>query len=250
MKYAIVTGVSRGLGASAAKYMLESGIHLIGISRSKNEELHVIAGENNVDYEHIECDLSDLDELNNVIEALRENVLGQELTHLYLINNAAMVGPIEKAQETSPEALKQHYHLNVLTPMILMNTIIKESNNALFIGANITSGAADKPTYGWSAYCSSKASIDMYTKTVALEQKELGTNHKVFGFSPGIMDTDMQEKIRSATPQQFVNVDTFKGFHEQNLLSDTDEVASILVDIMTDEGNIESGKKYSVQDYF
>src|SRR5699024_12423702 len=112
-----------------------------------------------------------------------------------------------------------HYHLNVLAPMILMNTMINESNNALFIGANISSGAADRPMYGWSAYCSSKASIDMYTKKLALEQKALGTNHKVFAFSPGIMDTEMQEKISSSRPKQFANVDKVKDNHEQNLLS-------------------------------
>jgi len=33
-------------------------------------------------------------------------------------------------------------------------------------------------------------------------------------------------------------------------LSNTDEIASILVDIMTDEGNIESGEKYNAADYF
>src|SRR5699024_12219854 len=101
-------------------------------------------------------------------------------------------------------------------PMILMNTMINESNNALFIGANISSGAADRPMYGWSAYCSSKASIDMYTKTLALEQKALGTNHKVFAFSPGIMDTEMQEKIHSSIRKQLANLETYKVYHEQN----------------------------------
>src|SRR5699024_1007105 len=154
----------------------------------------------------IECDLSNLDELNNVIEALRENVFSQQLSHLYLINNAAVVGPIDQAQEVHPDALQHHYQLDVVAPINLINTMINESNNALFIGANISSGAADRPMYGWSAYCSSKASIDMYTKTLALEQKALGTNHKVFAFSPEIMDTEMQEKIRSASPKQFANV--------------------------------------------
>src|SRR5699024_8546019 len=155
----------------------------------------------NVDYEHIECDLSNLDELNNVIEALRENVFSQQLSYLYLINNAAVVGLIDQAQELHTDALQHHFPLNVFSSMILMNTMSNESNNALFIGANISSGAADRPMYGWSAYCSSKASIDMYTKTLALEQKALGTNHKVFAFSPGIMDTEMQEKIRSSSPK-------------------------------------------------
>lgn len=250
MKYAIVTGVSKGLGASIAKFILESGIHLIGISRTKNEKLHVIAGENNVDYEHIVCDLSNLEELNNVIDELKENVLRQDLSQLYVVNNASIVEPIERAHEIEPDALKEHYNINVLAPMILMNAVVKECTETAFTGVNITSGAAERAKYGWSAYCSSKASIDMYTKTLALEQEELGTSHKVFAFSPGIMDTQMQEKIRSSDPQQFVDVDTFKNYQQQHLLSDTDAVASVLVDIMTDEGNIENGNIYNVADYF
>src|SRR5699024_7056277 len=112
------------------------------------------------------------------------------------------------------------------------------------------SGAEEIPMYGWSAYCRSKASIDMYTKQLALEQKALEINHKEFAFSPGIMDKELQEKICSSSQKQFPKIDTYKGYHEQNLLSNTDEIESILVDIMTDEGNIESGEKYNDADYF
>ena len=250
MKYAIVTGVSKGLGASIGKFLLESGIHLIGISRTKNEELHIIAGENNVEYEHIPCDLSDLKELETVIEEIKATIFEEELSHVYMVNNAAIVEPIKRAQNIEQQALIKHYHINSLAPMILMNAMIKECTEAKFIGVNITSGAANRAKFGWSAYCSSKASIDMYTKTLALEQTELETQHKIFAFSPGVMDTEMQVQIRNTDPQQFVDVDTFKNYKQQNLLSDTEAVASVLVDIMTDEGNIENGKIYEVRDYF
>lgn len=250
MKYAIVTGVSRGLGASAAKYLLESGIHLIGISRHKNEELHIIAGENDVEYEHISCDLSDLKNLRYVLDEIKGNLFQQELSHLYVVNNAAIVEPIKQAQLIEDDELLNHYKINVLAPMMIMNTLIRECAETMFIGANITSGAANSPVYGWSAYCSSKASIDMYTQTLAIEQKEQGTPHRVFAFSPGIMDTKMQEQIRKTDSKQFVDVDTFKNYKVQNLLSDTEAVASVLVDILTDEVNIENGKIYHVRDYF
>src|SRR5699024_218519 len=131
MKYAIVTGVSKGLGASAAKYMMESGIHLIGISRTKNEKLHVIAGENNVNFKHIEFNFSNLDYINNIIASLNENVFSVNVSHLYLINNAAVVVTIDQAEVVHPYALQHHYDLNVLAPVILDDTMINESNIAL-----------------------------------------------------------------------------------------------------------------------
>lgn len=249
VKYAIVTGVSRGLGASIAKYMIESGIHVIGLSRRENEALHVIASENNIEYEHIVCDLTDLDMLTQIIGQIKSNIVKQELSHLYLVNNAAAVQPIKRATEITADEIKMHYQVNVLAPMILMNSFLKECEDTNFIGVNITSGAAIRAKYGWSGYCSSKASLDMYTKTVALEQIEQETPHKIIGFSPGIMDTDMQAEIRSTGEPQFVDVETFKNYKAENLLSETDVVASVLVDIITDEVNIENGNIYQVQDY-
>ncbi len=250
MKYAIVTGVSKGLGASTAKYLLESGIHVIGISRTENDGLHLVATENNMRYEHFACDLGKLEALVATLHAIQYRLQRLELTSLYVVNNAAVVDPIRRASETDVADLTNHYHVNVLAPMILTNDLLKTCGETNFIGVNITSGAANRPIFGWSAYCSAKASVDMYTKAVALEQDELHTNHKVIAFSPGVMDTDMQAQIRSTDQNQFIDIDTFKNYKDQNVLSDTDAVASVLVDIITDEVNIENGKIYNVQDYF
>jgi len=57
MKLAIVTGVSKGLGASVAELFLKSNISLIGISRTENDELKKIAGSHNTAYEHLSADL-------------------------------------------------------------------------------------------------------------------------------------------------------------------------------------------------
>lgn len=165
------------------------------------------------------------------------------------MNNAAIVQPIKMGTEIQLDELTQHYHINVLAPMYLMNTFLNSCHHTNFVGVNITSGAAERPIYGWSAYGSAKASLNLYTKTIALEQETLQTEHKIFAFSPGIMDTDMQAQIRSTDEQQFADVDTFKGYKLQNILSDTDAVASVLVNIMTDEVNIKNGEIYSVQDY-
>src|SRR5699024_12496578 len=114
---------------------------------------------------------------------------------------------------------------------------------------NITSGADKSPRYGWSAYCSAKASIDMYTKTIAWEQEALQPGNKIIGFHPGVMDTKMQAEIRGTTKEEFLKVEQFIQYKHQGVLSQTESVAEVLTDIVTQEVNTTNGKIYNIHDY-
>jgi NAD(P)-dependent dehydrogenase (short-subunit alcohol dehydrogenase family) len=61
---------------------------------------------------------------------------------------------------------------------------------------NISSGAASHPMEGWSAYCASKAAVAMLTRSVAHEYGSQGVLS--FGYRPGVVDTDMQGRIRAS----------------------------------------------------
>ncbi|MEN2767752.1 (S)-benzoin forming benzil reductase [Ornithinibacillus xuwenensis] len=252
MKIALVTGVSKGLGESIAKIFLESGIHVFGISRTENKRLAKIAEKNNVNYQHYSCDLGNIIQIETTIEHIKVDLDKDGQSLLYLINNAAVIEPINQVLKVDNQALAYHFQLNTIAPILLMNQFLQYASekNTDFIGVNITSGAAERPIYGWSAYCSSKASINMYTKTAALEQEELKTGHKIIAFNPGIMDTSMQQHIRSSTKEAFVEVDKFKGYKAANQLRDTDTVGGILIDILNDESSIQNGKIYQVNEYF
>src|SRR5699024_12464646 len=110
----------------------------------------------------------------------------------YHVNRARAEGPITQAMHMNQEELAEHVQVNTIAPIMLMKSFLQKATEHDFklIGVNITSGAGSRPVYGWRAYCSTKASINMYTKTVALEQVEKKTGHKIIAFSPGIMDTD------------------------------------------------------------
>ncbi|GAA0595892.1 (S)-benzoin forming benzil reductase [Virgibacillus siamensis] len=252
MRYGVVTGVSKGLGESIAKILMESGVNVIGISRSKNNFLKEAAQQNHVSFQHFSCDLGDVDEIEKTVNEVSGLIFREEPSSVYLVNNAAVLDPVDKSMNLDNRDLAYHMQVNSLAPMVMTNLFLKKvsEEEVPFIGVTITSGAAERPVYGWSAYCSSKASINMYTKTVALEQEELKSESKVIAFSPGIMDTQMQEKIRASNKDEFIEVDTFKDYKNKNLLKDTDAVGSVLVDILTDEASIENGKIYHVKDYY
>ncbi|MFL6561290.1 MAG: SDR family NAD(P)-dependent oxidoreductase [Bacillus sp. (in: firmicutes)] len=112
---------------------------------------------------------------------------------------------------------------------------------------NITPGAAEHPIEGWSVYCSSKAGLNMFTQTAALEQSERNSNNTIIAFSPGVMDTNMQEQIRSTSKEAFKDLDRFKGYEEKNILLPVENVANALVDLLLSK-DVDSGKVYNVKD--
>ncbi|WLV25491.1 SDR family NAD(P)-dependent oxidoreductase [Aciduricibacillus chroicocephali] len=254
MNYAIVTGTSRGLGEACAKLLIESGMHVFGIARNKNAKLDHFAKENHVQFNHIECDLGE----PSLLEKRMEEILAtlahvEEVTCVYLINNAATLEPIDRADElTDAMAITLHTQVNLASPMLILNAVLHASKNNDWpvIAVNVTSGAGRRPIPGFSAYCSTKAGIDMYTETVAKELEISGSENKVLGFSPGIMDTDMQEEIRNSNEAAFHEVETFRAYKRNGHLRQVEEVSGILVDILTDPANAVSGKIYNVQDYF
>ena len=251
MKYAIVTGTSKGLGASIAKLLIQAGIHVIGIARNDNKELNRLAVQSGVTYRHEACDLSQVNEVEQLFTSLANQLFANgDAKLVYLINNAAVVGPIDTAGNHDAKELADHVHINLLAPMISMNVFLEYAvkKDIPLIIANVTSGAANRSQYGWSAYSSSKAGLDRFTKTTALEQVELQTRNKAILFNPSIMDSQMQQEIRSTNEAAFQDVEKFRKYKENNSLRDTDVVAGALVQVLLDTDKIESGKNYNVNE--
>lgn len=251
MKYAIITGSSKGLGASTAKQLLKAGIHVLGIARETNDSLMQVAKEAGVTYQHFNCNLSDTNQLDRTFEKINDQVFKKDTELVYLINNAATVKPIDIATRQTSEAVQAHMQLNLIAPILTTSLVLKRAKHCGIktVITNVSSGAAGRSTYGWSLYGSSKAGLNRYTETVALEQTELKTGHKVILFDPSLMDTNMQGDIRSTSPEAFQDVEQFKQYKIENKLSNTTDVANVLVKILLDDTEIINGKYYSIKDY-
>ena len=251
MKYAVVTGTSRGLGTSIAGQLLKQQIPVIGVSRRENAVLQRTAQENGTIYEHVACDLSKVKEAESVFAGIAGRVFkAEEASHVFLIHNAGTVEPMDTAGSYKAEELQTHVCINLLSPMIVTNLFLEkaEQGSVPLTVVNVTSGAADRSVYGWSAYSSTKAGLNRYTETVALEQDEKGTGNKAILFNPGIMDTEMQQTIRSASVEAFKDVENFRQYKETNRLREPDTVAGVLMDILKEPKQVENGKNYSVYD--
>ncbi|WP_162297852.1 (S)-benzoin forming benzil reductase [Halalkalibacillus sediminis] len=250
MKFAIVTGASRGLGLEVSKNLLKNDYNLITISRKrKTNELKNLANENRRSYFHHSCDLSDLEAFNDTLHEIVVSLTNQkEIEELLIVNNAGMVSPMGPVGELKNYSIAQHVAVNLTAPMLLVNTIKKDVEVGHLFVVNVTSGAAENGMYGWNAYCSTKAGVNMYTETAALEAEALKSGDMHVAFSPGVMDTDMQKEIRGTDEHSFQAVDKFKQLKENGELRSPKEVADLMTELIVERQSIQNGKVYHVND--
>lgn len=237
MNYYIITGASRGIGEATASALIKKNNYLICVSRNENKALIQKARSHGVDIVYFNKDLSKAEELEQISIEIMRLINKQKAERIALINNAGMLEPIGPVHTVETGKLISHVHVNLLAPMILTSVFI----NALQLLSipktimNISSGAAQNTYYGWSAYCTGKAGIDMLTRTVAQEQQHVQHPVKIFSFAPGIVATSMQEMIREQTPENFKMVDKFIELKEKNLLSEPSEVGKTIASALFDD---------------
>ena len=110
----------------------------------------------------------------------------------------------------------------------------------------ISSGAAMRPLASWSAYCTAKAGLDMWTRCLA--EEGASQNITAVSVAPGIVDTGMQTAIRSASEEDFPLRANFVGYHEDGQLSDPEHVAAALFPLITAHTVEQSGQRFDVRD--
>lgn len=248
MKYAVITGASRGLGASVAQQLFAKGIHVISVARNENIELKQAAAEAGTGYSHFTCNLGSEEQVQTVFSEIADTVF-KDGEQVFVINNAGVIEPIEVAGELDSSLVMTNVQVNLTAPIMICNLILHKAKGTAIntVICNVTSGAAERPIHGWSIYCSTKAAINMFTMTAGLELEKAESSSKIIAFSPGIMDTDMQATIRSSSEEAFAELETFKNYKESGSLRSPDTVAGALVKLML-EINLENGKVYKVND--
>jgi len=218
MHYYIITGASRGLGKALTELVLtQSNTKVIGVSRHATVE--------HERYHHQPLDLSDSIAVENNLSKVF--VQWSDAESITLINNAGVLGEIGYLGEQPNEHFNFVFTVNTIVPAMFMNTFL-----SAYAGyqvprtiLNISSGAAQRPVDGWGAYCASKAALEMLSRTAQREQDMRGSGTRIRAISPGVIDTAMQEQIRTADEQQFSEVERFIKLQGDNQLQTPEQVA-------------------------
>jgi NAD(P)-dependent dehydrogenase (short-subunit alcohol dehydrogenase family) len=189
-KIALVTGASRGLGEGAARALAKEGAKVMLVARD-SALVQKVARE--IGAEAMACDVSDYAATEQAVAATRKRFGGLDI----LVNNAGVIEPISEIATSDPAVWARNIQINLIGAYYVVRAVLDgmiSSGGGSII--NVSSGAAYRPLEGWSAYCAGKAGLAMMTRSIALETK--GRGIRIFGFSPGTIDTEMQVKIRAS----------------------------------------------------
>jgi len=221
MNLYIVTGPTRGLGKALCEQIGRlADTELIALGRAPDAPVPGGA--------RLEVDLADTAALDRACDRIEQRIRGKRYEKAVLINNAGIVEPVAPLEDVSAADLERNLVVNLVAPMLLMRRFILATEGIAMLRriVNISSGAGRRPLSGWSAYCASKAGLDMASRVVALEAQARHRPVEVVSLAPGVIDTDMQATVRSAPEAAFADVERFRKMKEEGHLRTAESVAA------------------------
>ncbi len=208
---ALVVGATQGIGLAFVRQLLQDSqvVRLFATYRSAQSAIALFA----LMSEHpgrLHCVAMDLTEEETILHGL--NDIKQIAPQLHLV--ISCVGLLHNAQQQPEKALRQlnadslmrYFQVNSIGPALLakhLMPLFKHSEPALFATLSAKVGSiGDNRLGGWYGYRASKAALNMFLKTAAIEYSRRHPNTTIVMLHPGTTDTQLSEPFQRGVPPE------------------------------------------------
>jgi len=239
---AVVTGVSRGLGAALAEELLGRGFFVLGIGRASSPTL---TGDR---FQFVQYDLADSAHIDTALEPAFEELKQRQPVSVCLLNNAGSAEPLGPLGRLSSSGILSGLAVNLASAVALANLFCRVFSDGAVARRiiNVSSGAAETAIPGEGVYCVAKSGLEMLTLALAADQQ--AASFRAITVRPGVIDTDMQTFLRLQPPDLLPVVELFRSFHGEGKLVAPQLVASKIVERLV-AGEVEDGRTYSYSEF-
>lgn len=217
----LVTGASRGLGASIAKLFLENDdLVYINYNNSINEAEEICQNFNNAI--KVKCDVSNEEEVKEMIHKIKI-----EQGHLDIIINNAGIAADSLVEDKTQESFNKVLTTNLIGPFLVCKYGKTIMDKGTIINISSTNGIDTYYPYSLD-YDASKAGLISLTHNLAIEY---APNIRVNAIAPGWINTDMNKELDA----DFIKEEC------QNILlqrfAEPEEIAKIVFFLASDDAN-------------
>jgi len=239
MRLALLTGGSKGLGFALCGVLAEQEFRILEFSRSAPHAYSV------------RTDLSSPEGSLQAVAGALAGLGNEPVEELLVINNAGTIDPVGPASRKPHHALVANLNTNFTSAILILTEIIKhfQAVPCRKVLANISSGAAQQAYSGWSLYCATKAGLEHFVRTVALEQQAELHPFIPINIDPGLMDTEMQARhLHTSSESDFPALPQFLQWKEQGILAQPEKVAAAVYRILG-LPSLSYGARYETRDH-
>jgi NAD(P)-dependent dehydrogenase (short-subunit alcohol dehydrogenase family) len=219
-KTVLVTGSTRGIGASAARLFLERGASVILHGR-RQSDLDVACARLSASHpgrvRGIAADLSNRGQCR---------ALAGQIDQLDVLVNCAGVFREAAVAETGIATWDETIAINLTAPWVLAQALVPTLRAHRGIVVNIASDAAVLGYAGCAAYGASKGALVGLTRALAVE---LAPDIRVLCVCPGPTETDMMRESTAAAPDQAKARQQWASYTLLNRVAAPDEIGEAIL---------------------
>jgi NAD(P)-dependent dehydrogenase (short-subunit alcohol dehydrogenase family) len=240
-RVALVTGASSGIGRACALALGAEGAHVVAAGRRTDRLAEVVrrvesAGGRAV---AVEGDVRD----RAVVEAWVVTALERFAGLDHLVNAAGVIGPGQPLGAVEPEEWDRVMDSNLRSVYLMTRAAAPALIERRGSIVNLSSVAGLRPYPGLSAYCVSKAAVDMFTRCVALDLAPHGV--RVNAVNPGVVVTELHT-VTHAIPDYAGFLERSKTTHPIGRVGTAEEVASLVLYLLADQAGWITGACCSI----
>jgi len=240
-KHTLIVGGSSGMGMAAAKRLLDAGGSVTLVARNEkklvqSQESLGASGKVNT----FRCDLNSNEEVGSLVDHVSNEMKDVK----YLINAAGVFSPKSFVEHTG-EDYDAYMNLNratfFITQQVVKNMIADEGGAIVNIGS-MWAHQAIKATPS-SAYSMAKSGLHSLTQHLAMELAE----HKirVNAVAPAVVETPIYGAF--IKPEEIhQTLQGFNDFHPIGRIGNPDDVASVIIFLLSDEASWVTGAIWNV----
>lgn len=167
MKTVLITGCSSGFGLDTARFFLAQGWKVVATMRTPRHDL-LRPSENLL---VLPLDVTDADSIRRAVEAAGPLDA--------LVNNAG-IGWLNALEGTSGETMREIFEVNTFGTMAMIQAVLPQFRaRRTGVIVNVSSSVTLKPLPLLSIYTASKAAVNAFTESVALELEPFGIRVRI-----------------------------------------------------------------------
>ncbi len=220
-KTILVTGASSGIGEQAAISIANSGARVILSARNQEKLIETktkLIGEG---HEIIVADLTNEDELNQLVDTIK-NIDG-------FVQSSGIVRPFP-IKFIGQKQLEEMFGINYQAPVLLVSKLFKAKKinpkSSLVFMSSISSHFPHK---GGALYSGSKAAINSFSKTIALEYATQQTRSNVI--SAAMVKTPLFDEAEKAVTKEMMDK---HGEHYPLGFGEPEDIANAIIFLLSD----------------